>query len=90
MNNEILLPNRCHEGHQDLKSPVFMGFFEPMKLLPLNCKNVNRGDFSCYEMTSVDMQAAKYEVSHILNRYSLIILFNMLRVVVKFSPKDDV
>ena len=36
VNNEILLPNRCHEGHQGSKSPVFTGFFEPMQSFPLN------------------------------------------------------
>ena len=36
MNDEILLPNRCHEGHQDSKSPVFTGFFRPMQLFPLD------------------------------------------------------
>lgn len=35
MNNEILLPNRCHEGHQSSKSPVSTGFFEPMQLFKL-------------------------------------------------------
>nr|DAH33757.1 MAG TPA: hypothetical protein [Caudoviricetes sp.] len=30
-----MLPNRCHEGHQDSKSPVFMGFFEPMQSFQL-------------------------------------------------------
>ena len=34
-NNEILLPNCCHEGHQGSKSPVFTGFFKPMQLFPL-------------------------------------------------------
>jgi len=34
-NNEILLPNRCHEGHQGLKNPVFTGFFRPLNLFPL-------------------------------------------------------
>ena len=29
------LPNRCHEGHQSLKRPVFTGFFRPLKLFPL-------------------------------------------------------
>lgn len=36
MNNEILLPNRCHEGHQSSKSPVSTGFFEPMQLFKLD------------------------------------------------------
>ena len=35
VNNEILLPNRCHEGHQGLKSPVFTGLFRPLKSFPL-------------------------------------------------------
>ena len=36
MNNEILLPNRCREGHQGSKSPVFTGFFGPLKSFPLH------------------------------------------------------
>ena len=36
VNNEILLPNRCHEGHQGSKSSVFTGFSEPMKSFPLD------------------------------------------------------
>lgn len=32
---KILLPNRCHEGHQGSTSPVFTGFFEPMQSFPL-------------------------------------------------------
>lgn len=35
MNHKILLPNRCREGLQGLKSPVFTGFFRPLKLFPL-------------------------------------------------------
>ena len=35
MNNEILLPNRCREGHHGSKSPVFTEFFRPLKLFPL-------------------------------------------------------
>mgnify|MGYP003212342472 CR=1 FL=1 len=35
MNNEKMLPNRCHEWIQGLKSPVFTDFFEPMKSFPL-------------------------------------------------------
>lgn len=35
VNNEILLPNRCHEGHQGSKSPVFTGFFQAVKSFPL-------------------------------------------------------
>ena len=36
MNNEILLPNRCHEGHQDSKNPVFTGFFQAMQSFPFD------------------------------------------------------
>ncbi len=36
MNNKILLPNRCREGLQGLKSPVFTGFFQAVKLFPFN------------------------------------------------------
>ena len=36
MNNEILLPNRCHEWLQSLKNPVFTGFFQAVKSFPLN------------------------------------------------------
>lgn len=36
MNNEKMLPNRCHEWIQGLKSPVFTDFFEPMKSFPLD------------------------------------------------------
>lgn len=35
MNHKILLPNRCREGLQGLKSPVFTGFFRPLELFPL-------------------------------------------------------
>ena len=35
VNNEILLPNRCRKGHHGSKSPVFTGFFQAMKLFPL-------------------------------------------------------
>ena len=35
MNNEILLPNRCHEWLQSLKKPVFTGFFQAVKSFPL-------------------------------------------------------
>ena len=35
MNNEILLPNRCREGHQDSKNSVFTGFFQAMQSFPL-------------------------------------------------------
>ena len=44
MNNEILLPNRCHEGHQGSKSPVSTGFFEPMQLFPLKLKTLTAND----------------------------------------------
>ena len=36
MNHKILLPNRCREGLQGLKSPVFTGFFRPLELFPLD------------------------------------------------------
>ena len=36
VNNEILLPNRCREGLQGSKNPVFTGFFQAVKLFPLN------------------------------------------------------
>ena len=36
VNNKILLPNRCREGLQSLKKSVFTGFFQPLKLFPLN------------------------------------------------------
>ena len=35
LNNEILLPFRCHERLQPSKSPVITGFFRPLKLFPL-------------------------------------------------------
>ena len=36
MNNKILLPNRCREGHQGSKNPVFTGFSAFRALFPLN------------------------------------------------------
>ena len=44
VNHEILLPNRCHEGHQGSKSPVFTGFFEPMQSFPLDGRRGFRGN----------------------------------------------
>ena len=35
MNNEKMLPFRCHRGHQTLENPVIPGFFGPLKLFPL-------------------------------------------------------
>ena len=36
MNHKILLPNRCREGLQGLKSPGFTGFFRHLELFPLD------------------------------------------------------
>ena len=41
MNNEKMLPNRCHEWIQGSKSPVFTGFFRPLNLFPLLKLSVN-------------------------------------------------
>ncbi len=35
MNNEKMLPFRCHGGHQTLENPVIAGFFGPLKLFVL-------------------------------------------------------
>ena len=40
MNNEILLPNHCHEGRQDSKSPVFTGFFSAYEIIPTRCRDL--------------------------------------------------
>lgn len=36
MNNEKMLPFRCHRGHQTLENPVIPGFFRPLKSFPLD------------------------------------------------------
>ena len=45
VNNEILLPNRCHEWIQGSKSPAFTGFFRPLKLFPLVAETHNLTNF---------------------------------------------
>ena len=37
MNNEKMLPFRCHRGHQTLENPVIPGFWGILKLFPLDC-----------------------------------------------------
>ena len=36
MNNEKMLPNRCHRGHQTLENPVIPGFSGPLKSFKLD------------------------------------------------------
>ena len=36
LNNEVLLPFRCHEWLKSLKSPVMTGLFRPVGSLPLD------------------------------------------------------
>ena len=36
MNNEKMLPFRCHRGHQTLENPVISGFLGALKLFPLD------------------------------------------------------
>ena len=36
LNNEVLLPFRCHEWLKSLKSPVMTGLFRPVVSLPLD------------------------------------------------------
>ena len=43
MNNEKMLPFRCHRGHQTLENPVIPGFFWPLKLFPLG-RNTPQAD----------------------------------------------
>ena len=37
MNNEKMLPNRCHGGYQTLEKPVISGFSGPLKSFPFYC-----------------------------------------------------
>ena len=36
LNNEVLLPFRCHEWQGSLKSPVMTGLFRPVRSFPLD------------------------------------------------------
>lgn len=54
MNNEKMLPFRCHRGHQTLENPVIPGFFWPLKLFPFDCS----GGFGGYVVDyAVDVSA---------------------------------
>ncbi len=51
MNNEKMLPFRCHKWHQTLENPVIPGFSGTLKLFPLNRASGLRGQV---EQAAVD------------------------------------